>query len=153
MVLRDLSFQLRSGRVLGLLGRTGSGKTTITRLIFRLYDPAEGVIRLGGEDIRLARLDDFLCCPLREMDLALRVRRLLGPSWAPGPQPTGSRSGLEALVGESPSFLRLDLFARYSMGPVAPYARVENLADRRYAEVDGYPAPRRRFAAGIEARF
>jgi outer membrane receptor protein involved in Fe transport len=39
------------------------------------------------------------------------------------------------------------------VGPVAPYARVENLADRRYAEVDGYPAPRRRFAAGIEARF
>ncbi len=59
MVLRDLSFKLKPGRVLGLLGRTGSGKTTITRLIFRLYDPAEGVIRLGGQDIRLAGLDDL----------------------------------------------------------------------------------------------
>ena len=68
----------------------------------------------------------------------------------------GSRPDSDALTGkrvESPSFLRLDLFARYSIGPVAPYARVENLADRRYEEVDGYPAPRRRFAAGIEARF
>ena len=56
----------------------------------------------------LAGLDDFLCCPLREMDLALRVRRLLGPSGrAPEPRPAGGRSGLEVLVGESPSFLRV----------------------------------------------
>ena len=48
MVLNDISFALKPGRVLGLLGRTGSGKTTITRLLFRLYDPAWGVIRLGG---------------------------------------------------------------------------------------------------------
>jgi vitamin B12 transporter len=93
-----------------------------------------------------------------------RHRAFLGASWQPldrlslAPRATfvGSRPDSDALTGnrvESPSFLRLDLFARYAVGPVAPYARVENLADRRYAEVDGYPAPRRRFAAGIEARF
>jgi ATP-binding cassette, subfamily B, bacterial len=49
-VLHDVSFALRSGETLGLLGRTGSGKTTITRLLFRFYDPTEGVIRLGGLD-------------------------------------------------------------------------------------------------------
>ena len=48
MVLHDISFQLRPGTVLGLLGRTGSGKTTLTRLIYRLYDPDEGTIRLGN---------------------------------------------------------------------------------------------------------
>lgn len=55
-VLRDLDFRIEPGHVLGLLGRTGSGKTTVTRLLLRLYDPSEGVIRLGGVDLREARL-------------------------------------------------------------------------------------------------
>jgi ATP-binding cassette subfamily B protein len=55
MVVRDLSFRLEAGNVLGLLGRTGSGKTTIARLLFRLYDPAEGTVRLGGTDLRTVR--------------------------------------------------------------------------------------------------
>ncbi len=55
-VLENVSFQLRPGKVLGVLGRTGSGKTTLTRLLFRLYDPASGVIRLNGLDLRDAAL-------------------------------------------------------------------------------------------------
>ena len=47
LVLCNISFHLRQGRVLGLLGRTGSGKTTLTRLLFRLYDPDKGSIQLG----------------------------------------------------------------------------------------------------------
>jgi ATP-binding cassette subfamily B protein len=46
-VLQHVSFQLKPDRVLGLLGRTGSGKTTIARLLLRLYDPTAGEIRLG----------------------------------------------------------------------------------------------------------
>jgi ABC-type multidrug transport system fused ATPase/permease subunit len=49
-VLRDLSFHLPPGTVLGLLGRTGSGKTTLTRLLFRLYDPDQGAVCLGSDD-------------------------------------------------------------------------------------------------------
>jgi ABC-type multidrug transport system fused ATPase/permease subunit len=45
-VLHDISFAVAPGRVLGVLGRTGSGKTTLTRLLFRLYDVDEGAIRL-----------------------------------------------------------------------------------------------------------
>lgn len=50
-VLDALTFQLPAGRVLGLLGRTGSGKTTLTRLILRFYEPAAGTIRLAGQPL------------------------------------------------------------------------------------------------------
>ncbi len=53
IVLHDISFRLQPGKVLGLLGRTGSGKTTLTRLIFRLYDPDSGVVRVGDADALL----------------------------------------------------------------------------------------------------
>ena len=51
-VLADISFQIAAGRTLGILGRTGSGKTTLTRLLFRLYDVTAGAIKLGSTDIR-----------------------------------------------------------------------------------------------------
>jgi ATP-binding cassette, subfamily B, bacterial len=51
-VLSNLSFQLKPGAVLGLLGRTGSGKTTLARLVFRLYDPTSGVICLQDINLR-----------------------------------------------------------------------------------------------------
>jgi ATP-binding cassette subfamily B protein len=56
-VLHGLSFALKPGSVLGLLGRTGSGKTTLARLIFRLYDPKSGCVEVNGTDIREARLE------------------------------------------------------------------------------------------------
>ena len=58
-VLRDLSFQLGPGRVLGLLGRTGSGKTTLTRLIFRLYESTCGQVCLNNLDVRDLSLADL----------------------------------------------------------------------------------------------
>ena len=51
-VLRDISLRLAPGRVLGVLGRTGSGKTTIARLLLRLYDPQMGAVRIRSADAR-----------------------------------------------------------------------------------------------------
>jgi len=47
LILKDVSFEVPQGKVLGLLGRTGSGKTTIARLIFRLYEVGAGSIVIG----------------------------------------------------------------------------------------------------------
>ena len=58
-VLTDVSFAIQPGRVLGILGRTGSGKSTLTRLLFRLYDPDLGSVRLGKVDLREVWLDDL----------------------------------------------------------------------------------------------
>jgi len=52
LVLHNVSFDLAAGQVLGVLGRTGSGKTTLSRLLFRLYDPDQGAVRIHGVDAR-----------------------------------------------------------------------------------------------------
>ncbi|MBP6015237.1 MAG: ABC transporter ATP-binding protein [Candidatus Promineofilum sp.] len=61
-VLHEVSFAVAPGRVLGVLGRTGSGKTTLTRLLFRLYDVDAGSIRIGqngGVDLRDVALSEL----------------------------------------------------------------------------------------------
>ena len=55
-VLRDVTVRIEPGRVLGVVGRTGSGKTTLVRLLPRLHDPSAGTVRLSGVDLREARL-------------------------------------------------------------------------------------------------
>jgi ATP-binding cassette, subfamily B, bacterial len=58
-VVQDITFHVQPGKVLGIVGRTGSGKTTLTRLLFRLYDPQSGEIRLGDVPIQQTHLRDL----------------------------------------------------------------------------------------------
>lgn len=58
-VLRDVDLELGAGRSLGLVGRTGSGKTTLARLALRLYDPTAGSVRVAGVDLRDAAHGDL----------------------------------------------------------------------------------------------
>lgn len=48
----DISFSLKKGESLGIIGATGSGKSTVLRLLMRFYDANEGIIRINGRDIR-----------------------------------------------------------------------------------------------------
>jgi len=50
--LTDISFGLQKGQTLGIIGATGSGKSTILRLLLRFYDADSGIVRIGGKDIR-----------------------------------------------------------------------------------------------------
>ena len=51
-VLEEISFALEPGEVVGLVGPTGAGKTTVTRLVPRFYDPQAGRVLVGGHDVR-----------------------------------------------------------------------------------------------------
>lgn len=57
--IENISFALKKGETLGIIGATGSGKSTVIRLLMRLYDPDEGRIRISGDDIR--------CIPAKEL--------------------------------------------------------------------------------------
>ena len=58
-ILRDLSFRIAPGEHVALVGPTGSGKTTVIRLLCRLYEPQRGRILLDGQDIRSLPLQEL----------------------------------------------------------------------------------------------
>jgi len=58
LVLDEVSFEIRAGQCVGLVGHTGAGKSTITALCVRLYDPDSGRILLNGQDLRLYNVTD-----------------------------------------------------------------------------------------------
>jgi ATP-binding cassette subfamily B protein len=58
-VLREVTFHAPSGQLTALVGPSGAGKTTITHLVSRLYDPDEGAVRIGGQDLREVTLDSL----------------------------------------------------------------------------------------------
>lgn len=51
-ILKDISFEVQAGQMIGVVGATGAGKSTLAQLIPRLFDPQEGSITIGGKDLR-----------------------------------------------------------------------------------------------------
>ena len=71
-VLSDVDLRLGAGRSVGVVGRTGSGKTTFSRLVLRLVEPTTGVVRLGGvpiSDIPLAEVRRRVALVPQEVEL------------------------------------------------------------------------------------
>lgn len=67
--LKDISFEVNPGQVVGIVGRSGSGKTTVTRLIQGLYRPQSGLIKIDGQDMKeleLAQLRSQIGVVLQE---------------------------------------------------------------------------------------
>lgn len=60
-VLHNLSFRIEAGQIVGIMGTTGSGKSTLVNLIPRFYDATSGTIRIGGVDIRQVSLRELRC--------------------------------------------------------------------------------------------
>ena len=57
--LKELSFEIKSGEFIAIIGKTGSGKTTLANLLMRMYDPGSGDILIDGQSIRELNLNDY----------------------------------------------------------------------------------------------
>ena len=57
--LTDIHFSLPKGKTLGIIGATGSGKTTVISLLMRFYDVGSGAVRIGGRDVRTIPADEL----------------------------------------------------------------------------------------------
>ncbi len=71
-VLKDINLEIKSGEMVGVIGTTGSGKTTLVSLIARLYDPTKGEVRVGGhstKDYNLKALRDSVSVVLQKNTL------------------------------------------------------------------------------------
>ena len=75
-VLDDLNFEIKAGETIGILGGTGSSKTSLVNLISRLYDVNEGTVYVGGKDVRNYDLETLR----NEVSAVLQAKQAVKPS-------------------------------------------------------------------------
>ncbi|MDX2381392.1 MAG: ABC transporter ATP-binding protein [Acidimicrobiia bacterium] len=105
-VLVDIDLEIEPGRSVGIVGRTGSGKTTLSRLVLRLVEPGAGIVRIGGvpiTDIPLSELRERVALVPQEVELFAGSIRDNVTLFDPGPSDAAvidslHRVGLDALA-------------------------------------------------------
>jgi ABC-type multidrug transport system fused ATPase/permease subunit len=83
-VLRDVSFGILPGQFVGIVGPTGSGKSTVLSLIARFYDPTQGAVSIGGTDIRAYKLQSLRQSMAMVLQDTLLFRATIGENIAYG---------------------------------------------------------------------
>ncbi|MBC8163758.1 MAG: ABC transporter ATP-binding protein [Roseiflexaceae bacterium] len=100
-VLRDINFEARPGETIAIVGQTGSGKSTLTRLVNRTYDPTEGQILIDGVDVREWSLDSLRSqISTIEQDIFL-FSRTIAENIAFGAPETATREQIEQAAREA----------------------------------------------------
>ena len=103
MVLNGVSFTARAGEMIALVGPSGAGKTTISQLVPRIYDPDSGAVRIGGVDVREATVQsvrDAVGVVAQDAHLfhdTIRANLLYARPFAPEPELREALAGAQIL--------------------------------------------------------
>ncbi len=96
LILKNVSFTARAGETVAIVGQTGAGKTTLTRLLNRTFDPASGRVLIDGVDVREWRLDSLRAqIATIEQDIFL-FSRTIGENIAFGARGAATQEQIEA---------------------------------------------------------
>jgi iron complex transport system ATP-binding protein len=140
-ILHEMSFNLSSGRVLGIVGPNGSGKSTLLKLLYRYHKPTTGTIEIGGTDIwkikaRMAARKVAAVLQEQPTDFALTVREIVTLGRTPHHVGFGGSNGAQDGHVVDAALNRMDLngFSNRSLGTLSGGERQRVMVARALAQ-------------------
>ena len=140
-ILHEMSFDLSSGRVLGIVGPNGAGKSTLLKLLYRYHKPTTGTIEIGGIDIwkitaRMAARKVAAVLQEQPTDFALTVREIVTLGRTPHHVGFGGSNGAQDGHIVDAALNRMDLngFSNRSLGTLSGGERQRVMVARALAQ-------------------